>query len=115
MPPFEDITRTKVLIVEYEGEKYGLLIDSVEDILTLTGTAQLTLPQALTRSEGARVHNDMREAEELPGSGTLMQLDPASLCARGRGSGGLIAGQGAPASARRVRARAGARLRPRPD
>lgn len=50
--------------------------------MTLTGSARLTLPQALTRSEGARVHNDMREAVELPGNGTLMLLDPASLCAR---------------------------------
>ncbi|WP_233884349.1 chemotaxis protein CheW [Paraburkholderia flagellata] len=82
MPPYEDLTRAKVLIVEYEREKYGLLVDSVEDIVTLNGSAQLALPQALTRSEGARVHNDMGEAEELPGKGTLMLLDPASLCAR---------------------------------
>ncbi|HKR40387.1 MAG TPA: hypothetical protein VJU59_12030 [Paraburkholderia sp.] len=66
----------------YEREKYGLLVDSVDDIVTLTGSAQLTLPQAFARNEGARVHNDMREAVELPGKGTLMLLDPASLCAR---------------------------------
>ncbi|CAD6541492.1 hypothetical protein LMG27952_03780 [Paraburkholderia hiiakae] len=82
MPPYEDLTRAKVLIVEYEREKYGLLVDSVEDIVTLTGSAQLSMPQAFTRSEGVRVHNDMREAVELPGKGTLMLLDPASLCAR---------------------------------
>ena len=82
MPPYEDLARAKVLIVEYEREKYGLLVDSVEDIVTLTSSAQLTMPQAFTRSEGARVHNDMREAVELPGKGTLMLLDPASLCAR---------------------------------
>ncbi|WP_321934111.1 chemotaxis protein CheW [Paraburkholderia sp. J8-2] len=82
MPPYEDLARAKVLIVEYEREKYGLLVDSVEDIVTLTGSAQLALPQSFTRSEGACVRNDMREAVELPGKGTLMLLDPASLCAR---------------------------------
>lgn len=82
MPTYEDLTRAKVLIVEYEREKYGLLVDSVEDIVTLAGSAQLVMPQAFTRGEGARVHNDMREAVELPGKGTLMLLDPASLCAR---------------------------------
>jgi purine-binding chemotaxis protein CheW len=82
MPPYEDLTRAKVLIVEHESEKYGLLVDAVEDIVTLNGAAQLVVPSAFGRGEGVRVHNDMREAVELPGQGTLMLLDPASLCAR---------------------------------
>jgi purine-binding chemotaxis protein CheW len=82
MPAYEDLARAKVLIVEYEREKYGLLIDSVEDIVTLNGAAQLAMPSAFTRGEIVGVHNDLREAVELPGQGTLMLLDPASLCAR---------------------------------
>lgn len=82
MPPYEDLTRAKVLIVEHEQEKYGLLVDSVEDIVTLNGVSQLAMPSAFTRGEGMRVHGDLREAVELPGQGTLMLLDPASLCAR---------------------------------
>ncbi|PVX78784.1 chemotaxis protein CheW [Paraburkholderia unamae] len=82
MPPYEDLSRAKVLIVEYEREKYGLLVDAVEDIVTLNGAAQLDMPSAFTRGENTRVHNDMHEAVELPGKGTLMLLDPACLCAR---------------------------------
>jgi purine-binding chemotaxis protein CheW len=82
MPPYEDLAHAKVLIVDYEQEKYGLLVDSVEDIVTLNGAAQLAMPSAFTRGEAMRVHNDLREAVELPGQGTLMLLDPASLCAR---------------------------------
>jgi len=82
MPPYEDLAHAKMLIVEHEKEKYGLLVDSVEDIVTLNGAPHLAMPSALTRGEGMRGHNDMREAVELPGQGTLLLLDPASLCAR---------------------------------
>lgn len=82
MPPYEDLVRAKILIVEHHGEKYGLLVDSVEDIITLKGGAQLTMPTMLTRGAGVNVRSDMREAVELPGQGTLMLLDPVSLCER---------------------------------
>lgn len=82
MPPYDDLAHAKILIVEYEGEKYGLLVDSVEDIVTLNGATQMTVPSMLTRSEGAHVRNDMREAVELPGQGTVMLFEPAAVCAR---------------------------------
>lgn len=82
MPPYGDLARAKILIVEHRGEKYGLLVDSVEDIVTLNGSAQLTMPEMLTRATGTQTRGDMREAVELPGQGTLMLLDPAPLCER---------------------------------
>ncbi|WP_027795074.1 chemotaxis protein CheW [Paraburkholderia acidipaludis] len=81
MPPYEDLARAKILIVEHRAEKYGLLVDSVEDIVTLNGGMQMAVPTALTRGGGS-ARNDMREAVELPGQGTVMLLDPASLCER---------------------------------
>ncbi|WP_433705395.1 chemotaxis protein CheW [Paraburkholderia sacchari] len=82
MPPYEDLGHAKILIVEHRGEKYGLLVDSVEDIVTLNGSAQLTMPEMFTRAAGAQTRGDMREAVELPGQGTLMLLDPVPLCER---------------------------------
>ena len=82
MPPYEDLARAKILIVEHRGEKYGLLVDSVEDIVTLNGSAQLTMPAMFTRAAGMQTRGDMREAVELPGQGTLMLLDPVPLCER---------------------------------
>lgn len=82
MPPYEDLARAKILIVEYEGEKYGLLVDSVEDIVTLNNAAQMSVPSMLTRGEGLHVRNDMCEAVELPGQGTVMLFEPAAVCAR---------------------------------
>ncbi|WP_322011383.1 chemotaxis protein CheW [Paraburkholderia sp. J12] len=82
MPTYEDLARAKILIVEHRAEKYGLLVDSVEDIVTLTGGRQMTVPTLFTREGGTSARNDMREAVELPGQGTLMLLDPASLCER---------------------------------
>lgn len=82
MPPYEDLARAKVLIVEHRTEKYGLLVDSVEDIVTLNSGMQMAVPTMLTRGNGGSARNDMREAVELPGQGTVMLLDPASLCER---------------------------------
>lgn len=82
MPSYEDLARAKILIVEHRGEKYGLLVDSVEDIVTLNGSAQLTMPEMFTRAGGMQTRGDMREAVELPGQGTLMLLDPVPLCER---------------------------------
>jgi purine-binding chemotaxis protein CheW len=81
MPTYEDLARAKMLIVEHRAEKYGLLVDSVEDIVTLNGGMQMAVPTVLTRGGGG-ARNDMREAVELPGQGTVMLLDPASLCER---------------------------------
>ncbi|MFD1554408.1 chemotaxis protein CheW [Paraburkholderia silviterrae] len=82
MPPYEDLAHAKILIVEHRGEKYGLLVDSVEDIVTLNGSSQLTMPAMFTRAAGTQTRGDMREAVELPGQGTLMLLDPVPLCER---------------------------------
>jgi purine-binding chemotaxis protein CheW len=82
MPTYEDLARAKILIVEHRAEKYGLLVDSVEDIVTLNGGMQMAVPSMLTRDKGPGARNDMREAVELPGHGTVMLLDPASLCER---------------------------------
>ncbi len=82
MSGYEDLSHAKMLIVEHRAEKYGLLVDTVEDIVTLNGGARLAMPAIFTRDAGISARNDMREAIELPGQGTLMLLDPASLCER---------------------------------
>jgi purine-binding chemotaxis protein CheW len=50
MPSYENTKTTKVLIVEHECEKYGLAIDSVNDLVTIDeGPAE----GAVDRSGGA--------------------------------------------------------------
>jgi purine-binding chemotaxis protein CheW len=82
MPPYEDLTQAKILIVEHRGEKYGLVVDAVDNIVTIDAASRIPVPAMLTRQLGNGWGNGMTEAVELPGRGTLMLIDLATLCER---------------------------------
>ncbi|MFM0209986.1 chemotaxis protein CheW [Paraburkholderia sediminicola] len=82
MPPYEDLTQAKILIVEHRGEKYGLVVDAVDNIVTIDAANRIPVPAMLTRQLGNGWGNGMTEAVELPGRGTLMLIDLATLCER---------------------------------
>lgn len=82
MPPYEDVTHAKILIVEHLGEKYGLVVDAVDNIVTIEAASRIPVPAMLTRQLGNGFGNGMKEAVELPGRGTLMLIDLATLCER---------------------------------
>lgn len=82
MPPYEDPTHAKILIVEHRGEKYGLVVDAVDNIVTIESGSRIPVPAMLTRQLGNGWGNGMTEAVELPGRGTLMLIDLATLCER---------------------------------
>jgi purine-binding chemotaxis protein CheW len=82
MPPYDDMTHAKILIVEHRGEKYGLVVDAVDNIVTIEAASRIPVPAMLTRQLGNGFGNGMKEAVELPGRGTLMLIDPATLCER---------------------------------
>jgi len=82
MPSYEDPTHAKILIVEHRGEKYGLVVDAVDNIVTIESGSRIPVPAMLTRQLGNGWGNGMTEAVELPGRGTLMLIDLATLCER---------------------------------
>jgi purine-binding chemotaxis protein CheW len=82
MSQYEDLAHAKILIVEHRGEKYGLVVDAVDNIVTIDSASRIPLPTVLTRQLGNGLGNGMTEAVELPGRGTLMLIDPATLCER---------------------------------
>jgi len=82
MAPYEDLTHAKILVVDYGGDKYGLVVDAVDNIVTLDSARRIAVPALLTRQSGTDWGNGMTEAIELPGRGTLMLIDPAALCER---------------------------------
>jgi purine-binding chemotaxis protein CheW len=82
MPPYEDLAHAKILIVEHRGEKYGLVVDAVDNIVTIESASRIPVPPMLTRQLGNGWGNGMTEAVELPGRGTLMLIDLAMLCER---------------------------------
>lgn len=82
MTPYEDLAHAKILIVEHRGEKYGLMVDAVDNIVTIEAASRIPVPAMLTRQLANGWGNGMTEAVELPGCGTLMLIDLATLCER---------------------------------
>lgn len=82
MSPYADLGQAKILIVEHRGEKYGLVVDAVDNIVTIEAANRIPVPAMLTRQLGNGWGNGMTEAVELPGRGTLMLIDLATLCER---------------------------------
>ncbi|GLQ98140.1 chemotaxis protein CheW [Dyella mobilis] len=82
MPAQEDFSATKVMIVEHESEKYGLVVDAIENIVTIDVSSKMRVPSVLLNQIDNVLRNDMREVVELPDRHTLMLLDAEPLKAR---------------------------------
>ena len=78
----EDAAHAKVMIVEHESEKYGLVVDAIENIVTIDVSNKMTVPSVLLNQLDNVLRHDMREVVELPDRHTLMLLDATPLKAR---------------------------------
>ncbi|MFJ2994876.1 chemotaxis protein CheW [Pandoraea sp. NPDC087047] len=83
MPPQDDAQARKILVIEHGKDKFGLLVDAIENIVTLDEADKLPVPALLLGRATHEMRNDMREAVELPtadgAARTAMLLDLQSL------------------------------------
>ncbi len=85
MPPQDDAQARKILVIEHGKDKLGLLVDAIENIVTLDEADKLPVPAMLLGRATHEMRNDMREAVELPAAdGTartamLLDLQPLKL------------------------------------
>ena len=56
MPPASDPTACKILIVERGAEQYGLIVDAVENIVTISAGERRPSPRLLAGDDGVRCH-----------------------------------------------------------
>ncbi|RYZ66831.1 MAG: hypothetical protein EOP09_12070, partial [Proteobacteria bacterium] len=82
-----DLAHAKVLIVEREGAKYGLMVDGVESIVSYYEEHKLAFPKALLREQHDEFHNEVQELVEVQMSESgekrcLMILDLKQLLDR---------------------------------
>ncbi|VVE21356.1 chemotaxis protein CheW [Pandoraea terrigena] len=86
MPPQDDAQARKILVIEHGKDKLGLLVDAIENIVTLDDADKLPVPAMLLGRATHEMRNDMREAVELPAADgtarTAMLLDLQPLKAR---------------------------------
>lgn len=86
MPPQDDAQARKILVIEHGKDKFGLLVDAIENIVTLDEADKLPVPAMLLGRATHEMRNDMREAVELPAADgtarTAMLLDLQPLKTR---------------------------------
>lgn len=79
-------TPPKVLIFQSGTEKFGLLVDSVESILTIHEGQKMALPKVFYQKTFDHYQNDIKEALEIPSEGgtktALMILNIEALSQR---------------------------------
>ena len=75
MTPCEEWANTKVLIVEHRDEKYGVVVDAVDDIVTTDTANRIPLPAMLTSQAAAGIRESLKQGIEVPNLGTVMVID----------------------------------------
>lgn len=79
MKGYADLDGAKVLVVENDDEKFGLIVDAIENIVTIDAADKIGVPGVLRNQIDQDLRNDMREVVELPDHQTLLLLDAAPL------------------------------------
>lgn len=76
MPPLADTGAGKILIVERGAERYGFLVDHVDNIMTISDSQRFAAPQLIRTGE----HDDLRsEMDEMIDVGTADKRQTLSV------------------------------------
>lgn len=79
MKGYADLPGAKVLVVENDEEQFGLIVDAIENIVTIDASDKIGVPAILRNQIELPLRNDMREVVELPDQRTLLLLDASPL------------------------------------
>lgn len=79
MKSYENLQAAKVLVVEHDEEKFGLVVDAIENIVTIDAADKIGVPGVLRQQIDRSLRDDMREVVELPDQRTLLLLDATPL------------------------------------
>jgi purine-binding chemotaxis protein CheW len=67
--PADTSAERRVLVLEHEGERYGVIVDRVDSILSLADSQRRPSPQLLRQNGPADMRQDAAEVLEVPGEG----------------------------------------------
>jgi purine-binding chemotaxis protein CheW len=67
MAPLEDRSACRILVLEHEGERFGLIVDRVDTILSLADSQRRPSPQLLRVNGPTDMRRDSAEVLEVPG------------------------------------------------
>lgn len=82
MQPADPACAARILVVERDGEKIGLVVDAVHSIVSIERAAKLRVPSMVAIQLHAELRRDLHEVVDLPDQSTVMLLDAAPLVQR---------------------------------
>lgn len=65
MPDHADQAATKILVFERGDERYGLMVDTVENIVTVTDSDRIPAPRMMRNNASTSLRNEMQEVIEM--------------------------------------------------
>jgi purine-binding chemotaxis protein CheW len=65
MPPRTDTAPPKIIVVERGDERYGLMVDAVENIITVADSHRMSAPRLMRGSDPSDMRSQMQEVIEL--------------------------------------------------
>ena len=75
MPEIDDMTHSKILIVERGEERYGLLVDAVENIMTIADSQRFSAPKMMRNNSGPPdLRSEMEEVIDIGAEGAHQTL-----------------------------------------
>ncbi len=66
MAPLADCTAAKIVVIERGDERFGLMVDAVENIVTVADTDRMPAPNLMRAKAGTDMRSAMQEVIELP-------------------------------------------------
>lgn len=78
----EDPASRKILVVDYEGSKYGLVADTVQNIVSIERATRMRIPALVAQQLHPELQRDLHEVVDLADQSTVMLLDAEPLMQR---------------------------------
>ena len=69
MAPLPSLREAKILILERGDERFGLVVDAVENIVTVSDSDRYPVPKMMLSSMAASLRAEMEDVIDLPGEG----------------------------------------------
>ena len=73
MAPLADLTSAKIVVIERGDERFGLMVDAVENIVTVADADRMPTPSLMRGKAGTDMRSTMQEVVELPGTDNQRQ------------------------------------------
>jgi purine-binding chemotaxis protein CheW len=86
MPPLAETSPPKIIVIDHGEERYGLMVDAVENIVTVADSNRMAAPSLMRGSDPAGLRSQMQEVLELQpaqrGYQTVNVFEPDRLLER---------------------------------